>query len=164
MKHKINLSFSRRHPANLGMGLHLRKCIQTALTQQGVPVSCEINVLITDDDGIRVINQSTRNIDKPTDVLSFPMFQLQPGALPQDWSDMTDPETERVPLGDMVISLERAIAQGEEYGHGIKRELGYLSVHSVLHLLGYDHMDDGPMKAQMRQEEEAVMEQLLLRR
>ncbi len=164
MKHKINLSFVRRHPANLGMGLHLRKCVQAALAQQGVPVSCEINILITDDDGIRVINQSTRNIDKPTDVLSFPMFELQPGTLPQDWSEKTDPETGRVPLGDMVISLERAIAQGEEFGHGIKRELGYLSVHSVLHLLGYDHMDDGPMKAQMRQQEEAVMEQLLLQR
>lgn len=164
MKHKITLSFAHRHPANFGMGLHLRKCIQTALAHQGVPVSCEINVLVTDDDGIRVINQSTRNIDKPTDVLSFPMFEFQPGVLPVDWTDMTDPETGRVPLGDMVISLERAVAQGKEFGHGIKRELGYLTVHSVLHLLGYDHMDDGPMKAQMRQQEEAVMEQLLLKR
>ena len=71
-----------------------------------------------------------------------------------------DPGTGLVPLGDMVLSLERAKAQGEEFGHGTRREVAYLAVHSVLHLLGYDHMDEGPMKAQMRRREEAILSQL----
>ena len=74
--------------------------------------------------------------------------------------EYADPGTGLVPLGDMVISLERAKAQGEEFGHGTRREVAYLAVHSVLHLLGYDHMDEGPMKAQMRQREEAILGQL----
>ena len=71
-----------------------------------------------------------------------------------------DPETSLVPLGDMVLSVERAQAQGEEYGHGSERELAYLAVHSILHLLGYDHLDEGPMKAQMRAREEAILSKL----
>ena len=73
---------------------------------------------------------------------------------------MLDPATHRLPLGDMVISLERATAQAEEYGHSIQRELGYLAVHSVLHLLGYDHMDEGQQKRQMRAREEAIMNEM----
>ena len=73
---------------------------------------------------------------------------------------MQDPATGLVPLGDMVISMERVRAQAEEYGHSSQRELAYLTVHSVLHLLGYDHLDEGPMKARMREREEAVMREL----
>ena len=164
MKYKIRITFSQRHPANLGMSLHLRRCIEGALKCQGVEVPCEINVLITDDQGIQAINQTSRGIDQPTDVLSFPMFELTPGELPQDWTPYVDPESGRVPLGDMAISLERAMEQSLEFGHGIKRELGYLTVHSVLHLLGYDHTDEGPMKRQMRRQEETIMAQLMLPR
>ena len=121
-------------------------------------------MLVTDNQGIRAINAASRQIDQATDVLSFPMFSLTPGQLPEDWSDYVDPETGRVPLGDMCISLERAMEQGREFGHGVKREIGYLTVHSVLHLLGYDHLDDGPMKRQMRRQEETIMAQLLLTR
>lgn len=162
--YKINLSFDRSRVANLGLGMHLRRCIRQALKFQGVDVPCEINVMITDNAGIRTINQATRQIDSATDVLSFPMFQLQPGVLPEDWTGYLDPETGRVPLGDMVISLERALEQAAEFGHGIKRETGYLTVHSVLHLLGYDHLDEGPMKRQMRRQEETIMAQLMLPR
>ena len=164
MKYKINISFDRKSLANLGMSLHLRRCIEGALKCQGVQVPCEINVLITDNQGIQAINQASRSIDQPTDVLSFPMFQLTPGVLPEDWSEYVDPDTGRVPLGDMAISLERALEQAQEFGHGIKRELGYLTVHSVLHLLGYDHLDEGPMKRQMRRQEETIMAQLMLPR
>ena len=164
MIYKIRISFDKKQPVKLGLSLHLRRCITQALRFQGVDVPCEINVLVTDNQGIRAINAASRQIDQATDVLSFPMFSLTPGQLPEDWSDYVDPETGRVPLGDMCISLERAMEQGREFGHGVKREIGYLTVHSVLHLLGYDHLDDGPMKRQMRRQEETIMAQLLLTR
>ena len=160
MKVKINLKFDQKHLVNLGLGMHIRKCITQALRFQGVTVPCEINVLVTDNEGIRAINKVSREIDSATDVLSFPMFELTPGKLPEDWSTYKDPETGRVPLGDMCISLERALEQALDFGHGIKREIGYLTVHSVLHLLGYDHMDEGEQKRQMRQREEAILSQL----
>lgn len=164
MNNKINISYDQRRLTNLGLGLHLRKCISKALEVQSVTVPCEINVLVTDNEGIRVINQASRNIDSATDVLSFPMFELTPGELPEDWTSYVDPQTGRVPLGDMAISLERALEQAKEFGHGVKREIGYLTVHSILHLLGYDHLDEGPMKQQMRRQEETIMAQLTLSR
>ena len=101
-------------------------------------------------------------VDRATDVLSFPMFELTPGELPGE--EDADPGTGLVPLGDMVISLEHVAAQAKEYGHSNRRELAYLVTHSVLHLLGYDHLDEGPMKAQMREHEEAIMKLLELER
>ena len=92
---------------------------------------------------------------RPPDVLSFPMFELAPGETPGE--EDADPATGLVPLGDMVLSLERAKAQAEEFGHSVEREVSYLAVHSVLHLLGYDHMDEGEMKAQMRGREEDIL-------
>ena len=142
----------------------LRKVIPAALEAEGVPFSCEVDVLFTDDAGIRAINLEQRGINAPTDVLSFPMFQLTPGVPPAPEEVEADPGTGLVPLGDMVISLERARAQGEEYGHGPRRETAYLAVHSVLHLLGYDHLDEGPQKAQMRAREEAILARLGLGR
>ena len=84
MQMKINLSFDQKRLANLGMSIHLRRCIQQALEFQGVDVPCEINVLVTDNEGIRTINYASRQIDSATDVLSFPMFELTPGKLPED--------------------------------------------------------------------------------
>ena len=133
-----------------------------ALEAEGMDLACEINVLLTDDEGIHQVNLDMRGVDRPTDVLSFPMFDLSPGEKPGE--EHEDPDTGLVPLGDMCISLERAAAQAEEYGHSVERELSYLAVHSVLHLLGYDHMDEGPMKAQMRRREEHILEGLGIRR
>ena len=133
----------------------ITECIRTTLREEGVTAACEINVLVTNDPGIRAINKACRDIDKPTDVLSFPMFQLEPG-LPPDNDDYLDPETQLCPLGDMAISLERAVAQAKEFGHSVRREVGYLTIHSMLHLLGYDHLDEGPQKAQMREREESI--------
>ena len=140
----------------------IRRVIRTALAMQGVDFPCEVDVLVTSDAGIHQINLDMREVDRATDVLSFPEFDLQPGELP-DGED-ADPGTGYVPLGDMVISLERVKAQAKEYGHANRRELAYLAVHSVLHLLGYDHLDEGPMKAQMREREEAIMSVLGLER
>ncbi len=155
-KIKINLTFdvfTIRQPIVTSI---IQKCVEAVMDAEGVAVPCEINVFVTNDKGIRAINSASRNIDKPTDVLSFPMFQLTPGELPEDWSEFLDPETDMCPLGDMAISLERAIAQAKEFGHSTRREIGYLTIHSMLHLLGYDHLDEGPMKAQMRAREETI--------
>lgn len=140
----------------------LRRVISAALAAEGVDLPCEINVLLTDDEGIHQVNREMRQVDRPTDVLSFPMFDLKPGEKPEAGDE--DPESGLVPLGDMCISLERAAAQAGEFGHSVERELSYLAVHSVLHLLGYDHMDEGPMKAQMRRREEHILEGLGIRR
>ena len=140
----------------------LRRVISAALEAEGMDLPCEINVLLTDDEGIHQVNLDMRGVDRPTDVFSFPMFDLSPGEKPGE--EHEDPDTGLVPLGDMCISLERAAAQAEEYGHSVERELSYLAVHSVLHLLGYDHMDEGPMKAQMRRREEHILEGLGIRR
>lgn len=156
MRHKINFVFEAMSLQRFTIPAHIRKCVNATLNAEGVNVPCEINVLISDDAGIRIINRESRNLDKPTDVLSFPMFQFTPGVLPEDWEDYQDPGTGLVPLGDMCISLERARAQAQEYGHTVQREIGYLTIHSMLHLLGYDHLDEGEMKKQMRGREEAI--------
>lgn len=153
---KINLTFDTftlKKPIIAGI---IRKCIESTLIAEEVSVPCEINVLVTNDQGIQAINKASRDIDKATDVLSFPMFDLEAGNPPSDWEPYLDPESGRCPLGDMCISLERACAQAKEFGHSEKREVGYLTIHSMLHLLGYDHLDEGPQKAQMRGREEAI--------
>ncbi len=146
-----------------GTRTFLRKAIRAALAAEGVDFPCEIDVSVTGDEGIRAVNRAARKVDRPTDVLSFPAFDLTPGELPDPDLD-ADPGSGLVPLGDMVISLERAKAQAREYGHSERRELAYLAVHSTLHLLGYDHLDEGPQKARMRAREEAVMAGLGLTR
>lgn len=140
----------------------LERCICAALEAEKVECRCEINVLITDDEGIRRINRDMREIDRPTDVLSFPMYEFRPGEPPGAEAPLD--ATGLLPLGDMAISYERARAQAAEYGHSVERELGYLAVHSVLHLLGYDHLDDGPQRAQMRAREDIIMDILALPR
>ena len=140
----------------------IRRTIRTALAAEGMALPCEIDVLLTGDEGIHQINLDMRNVDRPTDVLSFPEFDLTPGQLPGP--EDADPGTGLVPLGDMVISMEHVAAQAKEYGHSNRRELAYLVTHSVLHLLGYDHLDEGTMKKQMREREEAIMALLVLER
>jgi len=155
-KHKINITydiFTLKQPL---VSAIIKRCIDATLTAEKVETDCEINVLITNDRGIHAINKAARNIDRPTDVLSFPMFQLTAGEYPANWEEYLDPETGLCPLGDMCISLERAAAQAKEFGHSQRREVGYLTIHSMLHLLGYDHLDEGPQKAQMRSREEAI--------
>lgn len=159
MAARISVSRARSglgHPEARALVLRAAKA---ALKAQGVDMPCEISVMFTDDEGIREINREFRGIDAATDVLSFPMNELAPGAFDAEACER-DPETGAVLLGDMAISLERCAAQGEEFGHGFGREVMYLTVHSVLHLLGYDHVDEGEMKRAMRAREEAIMARL----
>lgn len=158
--HKVRITIEGRSVRRLLASRIIRQCIEATLRAEDIMIPCEINVLITDDAGIRAINKASRDIDKVTDVLSFPMFDLQPGKAPNDWTAYLDAETGLCPLGDMCINLNRAAVQADEFGHSLHREIGYLTIHSILHLLGYDHLDEGPMKAQMRAREEAIASQL----
>ena len=136
----------------------IRKTIRAALEAEGVTVPCEVDVMLTDDEGIHAVNLEMRGVDRPTDVLSFPAFDLRPGEVPAE--EDADPATGLVPLGDMCLSMERVKAQAAEYGHSNRRELAYLVTHSVLHLLGYDHLDEGEEKALMRAHEDVIMDKL----
>ena len=153
---KINLTFDILTLQQPFITSVIRKCIDTTLAAENITVPCEINVLVTNDKGIHAINLASRQIDRPTDVLSFPMFELEPGNPPEDWEEYLDPGSDHCPLGDMCISLERAQLQAKEFGHSVRREVGYLTIHSMLHLLGYDHLDAAEMKRQMRAREEAI--------
>ena len=157
-RHYIPVTADMPGAASQGNCALIRRVIRTALAAEGVDFPCEVDVLLTGDDGIHAINREMRQVDRPTDVLSFPEVDLTPGELPAP--EDADPGTGLVPLGDMVISMERVAAQAKEYGHSNRRELSYLVVHSVLHLLGYDHLDEGPQKAQMRALEEAILGEL----
>lgn len=149
----------RREKTGLGhnnaAGL-VKKAVQMTLDAEGISERCIVSVLLTDDEGIREKNRNFREVDAPTDVLSFPLNDLVPGSFCVDDCDV-DPETEDIYLGDIVLNLRRCEEQGEEFMHGFDREIMYLTVHSMLHLLGYDHVDEGEMKQQMRAREKAIM-------
>ena len=147
---------------NDGLRAFIRRVIRTALEAEGVTLPCEVDVLVTSDSGIHELNLAQRGVDAPTDVLSFPALELRPGEKPT--AEDADPGTGLVPLGDMALSYERVAAQAKEYGHSNRRELAYLVTHSVLHLLGYDHLDEGEQKALMREHEEIIMDKLELNR
>ena len=155
----MNIADIRRDVKNLGHNNSaslIKKAINMALAAENVRENCIINVVLTDDEGIRAVNLSERNIDSATDVLSFPANELTPGEFDPEVCEW-DYDNDAVYLGDMMISVPRCEQQGEEFGHGYERELMYLTVHSVLHLLGYDHVDEGEMKRQMREREKAIM-------
>jgi len=113
----------------------IRRAINAALKYEGVSFDAEISVTLTDNEGIHELNRDFRGIDRPTDVLSFPLFD---GEFPEENGNSTG-KKHKLPIGDIVISMERALEQSIEYDHSFERELAFLCVHSVLHLLGYDH-------------------------
>ena len=155
--HKIQVYRDKRNLGYAGVDKLLRRAAKAALKAEGVSEDCIISIMLTDDDGIHEINLDQRGIDRPTDVLSFPMNELVPGEFDGEYCEYNF-ESDMIMLGDMVISLERCKAQAEEFGHSFEREVSYLCVHSVLHLLGYDHLDEGAQKAQMRGREDAIMD------
>lgn len=157
VKHEIYVSREKSGLGSNNAAALIKKSICRALEAEGVDVPCIISVMLTDDEGIHRINREFRGVDRATDVLSFPQNELVPGEFDPELCER-DMDTGAVMLGDMMISLERCRAQGEELGHGADREICYLTVHSMLHLLGYDHMDEGAQKAQMRAREKAIME------
>lgn len=139
-----------------GVRLLIRRCCHAVLEAEGFDGSAEVDVSLVDNEQIRAINREQRQLDIATDVLSFPLGE---GGVYD-----INPATGAALLGDIVLSVERAQAQAEEYGHSLQREVGYLTVHSMLHLLGYDHVQGGLEAVHMREKEESVMLQMGLPR
>ncbi len=144
-----------------------KKVVEACLDYADCPYEAEVNILLTNDEQIRVINKEYREIDDPTDVLSFPGVDYE---IPGDFSRLEEevasyfhPETGELLLGDIVISLERAKQQAKEYGHSLKRELAFLTTHSMFHLFGYDHMEEEEQKL-MEDKQREVLEKLQILR
>lgn len=140
-----------------GIRMLIRRCCHAVLRLEDFEGQAEISVLFVDDDEIHRLNHEHRNVDQPTDVLSFPLMK-------EDGSFDTNPETGAKMLGDIVINVPQAVRQGEEYGHGFRREIAFLAAHSMLHLLGYDHEGGGIDAVRMREKEETILTQLGLKR
>ncbi len=152
MKVKVNITNAQKSIIPVGTKLLVRRACIATLAEENFIDNAEVEVTFVDDEQIREYNKNFRDIDKSTDVLSFP--------LGQDGVYDTNPQTNNKMLGDIVISIEHAISQGELYGHGLRREIAYLTVHSMLHLLGYDHVDESIEKAIMREKEEVILAKL----
>ena len=132
-------------------------CCQVA---EGVTLPCAVHVLLTDDEEIHQINREQRGVDRPTDVLSFPAVNYRPGQTARDSEKRLrrewDPELGACMLGDIIISYPHAVAQAEEYGHSVRREMCYLLAHALFHLMGYDHMEETEKKEMRKMEEKAL--------
>lgn len=153
MSVKVNITDQqKRIKLPTGTRLLIRKACNATLKNEGFEDSAEVDVTLVNDEMIQQINKEHRNIDASTDVLSFP--------LGENGLYDTDPETGAKMFGDIVISVEHAIEQADLYGHGLEREIAYLTVHSMLHLLGYDHVNGGLERTIMREKEENILDML----
>ncbi len=153
MKTKVNIT-NAQTGTKIPFGtkrLVKKACIAT-LCEENFPNNAEVDVTIVDDAQIKEYNNAYRNIDKSTDVLSFP--------LGNNGEYDINPQTGNAMLGDIVISIDHALSQADLFGHGLRREIGYLTVHSMLHLLGYDHVNNDEEKAVMRGKEEIILKKL----
>ena len=146
MKHTIDITNSQKKlPFPMAYRTLIRRAVKATLSYEAFDRPCEVSVTIVDNEDIHEMNLQHRGIDRPTDVLSFPMFD-------EDFDDGED-----CVLGDIVISLEKATEQAAEYGHSLEREVAFLTVHSVLHLLGYDHEEGKAEESEMFEKQEAVL-------
>lgn len=138
----------------------ITRVVEDSLDYEDCPYEAEVNVLITDNEDIRQINNEYRNIDNPTDVLSFPMIEYERPSdfefLEESGDDCFHPDTGELLLGDIVISIDKVEEQAEKYGHSQTRELAFLVAHSMLHLCGYDHMEEDERKIMERKQEEIL--------
>ena len=156
MNRKMNLRiyFDNKQdklPLTYRLKMLVREAVEATLDYEQYGNPCEVSVSFVDNGEIRELNKKFRGIDKATDVLSFPLFDYE--------GESEEPPVDEMlgMLGDIVLSLEQAAVQATEYGHSFEREIGFLTAHSMLHLLGYDHVDEAEMKAEMRKREKAIM-------
>jgi probable rRNA maturation factor len=161
----MTLNIEKEYELELGLDYETiaRQVIDQVLDEEGCPYETEVNLLLTSDEEIHRINLEYRNIDRPTDVLSFPQVEYDS---PADFSwaeahemDCFDPDSGELTLGDIIISLDKVKEQAKQYGHGVKREYAFLIAHSMLHLLGYDHMTEEDA-IQMESRQSAVLDHL----
>lgn len=153
MSVKVNITVKQKSiKLPTGTRLLIRKACNATLNYEGFTDNAEVDVSIVNDDMIKEMNRDFRNIDSSTDVLSFP--------LGENGNYDKNPETNALMLGDIVISIDHALHQADLYGHSVEREIAFLTVHSMLHLLGYDHVNGGLQQRIMRDKEEAILEAL----
>lgn len=161
----MTISLEEEYTLDLGISYHelAEQVINAALDYEQCPYECEINVILTDNNGIHQINKECRDIDRPTDVLSFPMVEYeQPGdfgSIEEQQPECFHPESGELMLGDIIISLDKVKEQAESYGHSNRREYAFLIAHSMLHLMGYDHMEPEEEKIMFAKQEE-ILKQL----
>ncbi|MBE6827665.1 MAG: rRNA maturation RNase YbeY [Ruminococcaceae bacterium] len=159
MTDKVRVIISNRQKevkVPTGVRMLVRRCCHAVLLEEGFDGSAEVSVSFVDNGQIHELNKQYRDTDSETDVLSFP--------LGEDGVYDINHDTGAKMLGDIIISLPKAVAQAEEYGHSLQREIAFLTVHSMLHLLGYDHEDGGLEAVRMREKEETVLTKLGLKR
>lgn len=164
----IHIEYETDLSLGIDSGDIITKVIDKALEMYQCPYETEVNVIITDNSSIAAINEEYRNMARPTDVLSFPMLDYE---TPGDFlflentsaEDYFDPDSGELLLGDIIISAEKVIEQADAYGHSKERELGFLTAHSMLHLFGFDHMEDDE-RVDMEQRQEAILDNLGLHR
>ena len=140
------------YPITYKLKMLVRKAVVATLEYEGYRSDAEVSLTFTDNDGIQTLNRDYRQIDRPTDVLSFPLTDYESAELPVGGPELS--------LGDIVISLERAAEQAEEFGHSFEREVAFLTVHSMLHLLGYDHVNSDEEDAEMRRRQREILREM----
>ena len=156
MKDGLMIYFSvgtDKYPITYKMKMLVRASVLATLAYEGYEPECELSVTFTDNEGIRAVNKEYRNIDKATDVLSFPLTDFEGG-------DEPPADEPTVSLGDIVISLQRADEQAKEFGHSFEREAAFLCVHSMLHLLGYDHVNSEEEDVEMRRRQREILHRM----
>lgn len=156
MKQRVMIYFQNEQkamPVTYALKRLVRQAVVVTLAYEGFGNDCQLSVTFTDNDGIRHLNERFRGIDRATDVLSFPLLDFE-------GSDEPPTDEPTVPLGDVVLSLERTATQAEEFGHSFEREAAFLCVHSMLHLLGYDHENGGEQEKDMRKRQREILEQM----
>ena len=159
MSRKLNMKIyfengQEKLPVSYKLKMLVRRAIEATLDYEQYGNPCEVSVTFTDNEGIHALNKKFRGIDRPTDVLSFPLFDYE--------GESEEPPVDELKgmLGDIVLSLEQAQAQAEEFGHSFEREAAFLTVHSTLHLLGYDHETGDADEADMRKRQSEIMDRL----
>ena len=142
-----------RYPISYRLKRLVRRAVVTTLAYEGFRNPCQVSVTFVDNEGIRALNRDYRQIDAPTDVLSFPLLDFEGGEEPPADEPL-------ISLGDIVLSLEKTAAQAEEFGHSFEREAAFLCVHSMLHLLGYDHVNSEEEDVEMRRRQREILERM----
>lgn len=159
----LNFEYETDIKLDLDYEALIEKVVEEALDAEGCPYEIELNIILTDNKEIQAINKEYREVDAPTDVLSFPLVDY---SSPSDFShleeaadDYFNPETGELLLGDIILSVEKVMGQAVEYGHSEERELGFLIAHSMLHLFGYDHMEEDE-RAVMEEKQKIILDSL----
>ena len=163
----ISIEYEAEKKLDISWEEIIRQVVEGTLDYEGCPYETEVNVVLTDNEGIKEVNQEYRNVDGPTDVLSFPMLEYDSPSdfegVEEQFADCFNPETGELMLGDIMISVDKVTEQAEKYGHYKERELAFLTAHSMLHLCGYDHMEEEE-RLFMEQKQREILEGIGYRR